>query len=108
MDWITEIIKCFEKNSVFYTKHAKFEMEHEEYGRIFENDVFEAICCGEIIEIYLDDKPYPSVLIYGKTSKNYPLHIVCGYDKEEELAIIITAYHPNPRLWIEYKRRRKT
>ena len=49
-----------------------------------------------------------SVLVFGKTVAVRPLHIVCAYSKEEALAIIITVYHPNPDLWIEYRMRRNT
>ena len=107
MNWLKKVKECFESGSVFYTSHAKFEMENEEFGRVFEHEVYEAICSGEVIEEYLEDKPYPSVLIFGKTIKDSPLHIVCAYNKEEDLAIIITVYHPNPALWIENKRRKK-
>ena len=107
MNWLKKVKECFESGSLFYTSHAKFEMENEEFGRVFEQEVYEAICNGEVIEEYLEDKPYPSVLIFGKTIKDSPLHIVCAYNKEEDLAIIITVYHPNPALWIENKRRKK-
>lgn len=36
----------------------------EEFGKIREQEVFEAITCGEIIKEYENDKPYPSMLIY--------------------------------------------
>lgn len=107
MNWIQKIRECFEANAVFYTKHAKFEMENEEFVRIYEYEVFEAIHNGEVIEEYLNDKPYPSVLILGRTMANRPLHILCAYNEEENLSIIITLYHPNPDLWIEYKRRKR-
>jgi hypothetical protein len=107
MRWIEKIRECFNSNLVFYTKHAKIEMESEEFGQILENEVYEAICNGEVIEKYLMDKPYPSVLIFGRTKKDRPLHIVCAYNKDEDLAIVITVYHPDPNLWIEYKRRKK-
>ena len=68
--------------------------------------MYEAIKKGEIIEEYWNDKPHPSFLIFGKTSTNRPLHIVCAYNENEELAIIVTVYHPDPDLWEEYKRRR--
>lgn len=106
MNWIPAIRKCFESDAVFYTNHAKHEMEYEEFGQIYDHEVYEAICKGEIIEEYPDDEPYPSVLIYGKTKATKPLHIVCAYNHDENLAIIITVYHPNPELWIEFKRRR--
>jgi hypothetical protein len=90
-----------------YTGHAKFEMKNEEFGRIHDYEVYEAVCNGEVIEEYPEDKPYPSVLILGRTKEERVLHIVCAYNKEEDLAITITAYQPNPELWIDYKRRKK-
>ena len=108
MDWIKKIHKCFEFDSVLYTRHARSEMQKEEFGRIFEHEVFEAVNAGEVIEEYPEDKPYPSALILGRTIANRPLHIVCAYNKEEDLAVIITVYHPNFEQWIDYKRRKKT
>ncbi len=83
-------------------------MENEEFGRIFEREVYEAICNGEIIEEYPEDRPYSSALIFGKTTSDRPLHMVCAYAEVENLAIIITVYQPNPELWLEYKRRNKS
>jgi hypothetical protein len=107
MNWIQKIRECFASDAVFYTRHAKFGMENEEFGRILDHEVCETVYSGEVIEEYPEDKPYPSVLIFGRTMADRPLHIVCAYNKREDLAIIITVYHPNPELWTEYKRRRK-
>ncbi|MBI4745940.1 MAG: DUF4258 domain-containing protein [Deltaproteobacteria bacterium] len=93
-----KIRDSFEINSVFYSRHAKVEMEIEEFGRIFEHEVYEAVCSGEVIEEYPEDRPYPSVLIYGRTTSDRPLHIVCAYNEEENLSIIITVYQPDPGL----------
>jgi len=104
---INKIQKCFETDSLFYTQHSRFEIKNEEFGEIFDQEVYEAICNGEIIKEYPQDKPYPSVLIFGRTATNRPLHIVSAYDDEENLTIVITVYQPNPKLWMEYKRRMK-
>ena len=107
MDWIIKIKNCFETGRVFYTNHAKKEMEYEELGRIYENEVYESICNGGIIKEYPEDKPYPSTLIFGKTEMGRPLHVVCAYNEEDSLTIVITVYQPNPVLWLEYRRRRE-
>lgn len=73
-------------------------MKTEECGRIFDHEVCEAVYNGEVIEAYPEDKPYPSVLIFGRTVVDRPLHIVCAYDDVENLVIIITVYQPNPEL----------
>ena len=82
-------------------------MLYEEYGSIHEYEVKEAIESGEIIERYVKDKPYPSFLIFGKTKQGRPLHIVCAPVRGEEVLVIITVYQPNPKLWIDYKRRQE-
>lgn len=82
-------------------------MENGEFGKVFDREVYEAICSGEVIEKYPENKPYPSILIYGRTVASRPLHIACAYNKAENLAIVITVYQPNPELWIEYKMRGK-
>jgi hypothetical protein len=82
-------------------------METEEFGLICDLEIQEAISSGEIIEEYLDDKPYPSVLIFGTSATNRPLHIVCAYSDEEDLVVIVTVYQPDPSRWIDWKRRKR-
>ena len=81
-------------------------MEGEEFGEIREKEVFEAVQNGKVIETYSKDEPYPSCLIYGRTSEDRPLHVLCAYTKEEETAIIITTYQPDPDRWIDFERRK--
>lgn len=90
-----------------YTKHARDEMELEELGEIREEEVSEAVVRGKIIEDYPDDDPYPSCLIYGRTSRNRPLHVVCAYSDEDDMVIIITVYEPHSSRWVDFERRLK-
>ena len=62
---IKQIQECFGLGKVLFTKHAKDEMEDEEFGEIKEREVFEAVLSGKIIETYSKDEPYPSYLIMG-------------------------------------------
>ncbi|HLE88061.1 MAG TPA: DUF4258 domain-containing protein [Candidatus Brocadiaceae bacterium] len=107
MDILQKIKECFESDAILYTLHAKYEMENEEFGRIVEHEVYEAVCNGKVIEEYPEDRPYPSALIFGKTATDRPLHVVCAYADAESLVIIITVYQPDPELWVEYKWRKK-
>jgi hypothetical protein len=45
-------------------------MRQEEFGPITDQELYEAICTGEVIETYPDDTPYPSVLLFGTTHVN--------------------------------------
>ena len=106
MQWIERIRGCFEGDRVYYTNHAKVEMETEEFGPILDSEIYEAICAGEVIEEYPDDAPYPSALVFGLTRKGRPLHVVCAYNEEEARTIVVTAYQPDPDRWVDYRTRR--
>ena len=104
---LIKIQECFRADRVYYSRHARDEMEGEESGVIKDEEVFETVSTGKIIESYPEDEPYPSCLIYGRTFKNRPLHVVCGYADDENLSIIVTAYQPHSERWIDFTRRKK-
>lgn len=108
MEWLDRLRDWFECEQVYYTQHARFEMEHEEFGRIRDAEVFEAVCTGEVIAEYPEDRPYPSILVYGLTQANRPLHLVCALDEEGGQAIVITVYEPDPERWVEYRERKRS
>src|SRR3989304_10104593 len=102
MNWIEIIQRCFDANKVLYSGHAIREMRIEESGIITDQEIYKAVSNGEIIETYPDDLPYPSVLVFGITDGNRPLHTVCAYNILDELVIIVTVYQPNPSRWEDY------
>jgi len=104
---LENIIKCIQEGHYLYSQHARDEMETEELGEIMDEEVRQAILRGKIIEDYPGDLPYPSCLIYGKTSQGRPLHMVCAYAEDDRKVIIITAYEPSPDQWIDFERRRR-
>ena len=72
---------------------------------ISERQVEEVIEKGEIIESYIDDKPYPSFLTLGYVD-DMPLHVVYAKDEEGNI-IVITAYKPNLTKWQDDLKTRK-
>lgn len=80
-------------------------MRFEERGPIREHEVFEAAVASEILESYEHDEPYPSVLLFGRTVENRPIHVVCAYESQEDQAIVITVYEPDPNRWEDFRRR---
>ena len=85
--------------------HARREMSPER-DDISEKELVEAISNREIIEDYHNDKPFPSCLIFGRTEEGRPIHAVCAYSKDDDIAIIITTYEPDINMWIDYRYRR--
>ena len=88
MDMLGKYLNCFKTARYLYLQHARVEMEREEFGEIIDQEVYEAAANGKIIETYSEDKPYPSCLIYGKTSQGRPLHIVCALAEDVDRVII--------------------
>jgi len=107
LDWPEIIQRCFDADRVLYSGHARREMQAEEFGSVTDQGVYEAICRGEVIETYPDDTPYSSVLIFGMTDTNRPLHVVCAYDKVDNRVVVVTVYQPDPDRWEDNRRRKR-
>ena len=71
------------------------------------DEIYFSVLHGEIIENYPDDKPYPSCLIYGQTFSSDPIHSVWAYNIQNEWAVLITVYCPDPERWIDWREQRK-
>jgi hypothetical protein len=69
-------------------------------------EIRETFATGEIIEDYPDDKYGPSCLVLGFTVEGRPLHVQCSYPSRP-LVKFVTMYEPDPRLWIDYRTRRR-
>ena len=104
---IERIRECFGYGKVYYSRHARAEMENEEFGEILEQETYEAVLSVKLIENYPKDVPYPSCLIYGLTRNGRPIHLVCAYSESEGIVVIVTAYEPNPEKWFDFTRRKQ-
>ena len=67
----------------------------------------DVIAEGELIDEYPDDKPFPSVLLLGRTN-NQAIHVVLGVDAETGVCYVITLYLPDPELWLAGFRKRRS
>lgn len=87
----------------YFSCHAVQRMFEK---RISKSDVLEVIASGKIIAEYPDDKPFPSSLSLGFVGDR-PIHIVSAIDQKSKTCHIITVYRPDPSLWTDdYKLRR--
>ena len=101
---ITGIIEAIRAGRVRITDHADEEAEADQ---LTFDEVYFSIFHGEIIEDYPNDKPYASCLIYGQTFSDDPVHSVWAYNEENQWAVLITVYRPDPKRWINWRERRK-
>lgn len=87
--------------TLIYRVHAVQRMFERTISAKRMRQVFES---GETIEDYSDDMSSPSRLILGWEGKR-PIHLVVS--ENEDAAVVITAYSPEPELWTkDFKKRR--
>jgi len=55
----------------------------------------------EVIEIYPEDRPFPTGLILGFTEAGRPIHTVVAVSDEEDMLWLITVYEPTLTEWRE-------
>ena len=72
---------------------------------ISEQEIRDAGVHAEVIEDYPQDKYSPSALLLGFTAAGRPLHFQVSFG-ESDLTKIITIYEPDPKEWIENRKRR--
>lgn len=72
---------------------------------ISEQDIRDAGENAEIIERYPQDKYSPSGLLMGMTRAGRALHLQVSF-AESDVTRIITIYEPDPKEWIENRKRR--
>ena len=64
------------------------------------------VSSGEVIADYPDDQPFPSTLILGFHGGG-PVHAVVARDPASGECHLVTIYRPDPVMWDEaYKKRR--
>jgi len=101
---VTDIIEAIQANRVRITDHADEEAEDDQ---LTFDEIYFSVLHGEIIEDYPTAKPYPSCLIYGQTFSGDPVHTVWAYNKQNQWTVLVTVYRPDPKRWINWRKRRK-
>lgn len=88
------------KGEYRFSDHALKRMIKRSIDRL---EIEDAVLSGEAIEEYPDDKYSPSCLVYGKTKAGRDLHVQLSLPP---IVVIITAYEPDKKEWIDCKSRR--
>lgn len=85
------------------TLHAEQERDADQ---ILTSEIEEAFTHHKsvVLEDYPDDPRGHSALVLGFTKMMEPLHGV--WSIHEKTAILVTIYRPDPRLWINWRKRK--
>lgn len=100
---IGDIIEAIQAKRIRITDHADEELTAD---RLTIEEIYHSVLRGEVVEDYPADRPYPSCLIFGTTPKGVAVHSVWAYKIENNWAVLITVYRPDPRRWINWRERR--
>lgn len=89
---------------------GQFEFSRHAFRRVVERNISEqeireAGANAEIIESYPQDKYSPSGLLLGFTRAGRALHFQVSFI-ESDAVMIITIYEPDPKQWIDNRKRR--
>jgi len=101
---ISDISDAIEGRRIRITDHADEEAVADGLALV---DVLQSTIHGEIIEDYPTDKPYPSCLVLGRNADREPIHTVWAYNEQNQWAVLITVYRPDPDRWINWRERRR-
>ena len=100
---IEEIKNAIISSRLRITDHADEEAQND--GFEFD-EIYFSVMHGEIIEEYLNDKPFPSCLVLGKSFSGKSIHSVWGFNEENNWAVLITVYAPDPNRWVDFRKRK--
>lgn len=100
---IVAIKTACKKNTVYWKDHIIQRMRQR---KINVSEILSVLTDFQIIEVYNDDKPFPSYLLMGYADTR-PLHIVAGVNETDCEIHLITVYIPDDSIWENDYRRRK-
>jgi hypothetical protein len=97
-------LSALQNDTIEWHRHALERMMERGISR---RDIIDVLHSGIIIEEYLLDYPFPSMLLFGK-SGGKPLHVVAAFDSQTKTVYVITAYFPDVVHFLDdYKTRRQ-
>ena len=79
-----------------FTDHGEEERDADD---LTETEVLGGTADGKIIEDYPTALPMPACLVLGQLPDGAPLHTVWAYDAQNDYAVLITVYRPDPSRW---------
>ncbi len=102
-DPIAFVQDCVRRRKILWTYHVNMRLA-DRY--ILREAIVEAVDTYELVEAYPDDKYLPSYLVLAHHDSDY-FHVLFGIDVEDNNAMVVTAYRPDPKEWDEnFKNRR--
>ncbi len=92
--------------SVRISDHGYDELDEDD---ILPTEVFFGVYGATVVEDYPEDERGSRVLVLQRDSANRPVHVVWAIPRTQQtVAVVVTAYRPDPALWSsDFIKRRK-
>jgi len=103
---LAKICLLIQEGSVRISEHGYDELAADGLSA---REVVAGINAGIVVEEYPDYPKGPCVLLLQKDRDGQPIHVVWGIPRgHANPAVLVTAYRPDPTVWIEDFMRRRT
>lgn len=97
MDTLAAILAMVARGNYRVSDHAYEEMVKDD---IMPSQIVSGLEFALVVEDYPDANRGPSVLVLCSDGNKRPLHAVWGIPKQRpDIAVLITAYRPDPDVW---------
>lgn len=101
-----KICLLVQEGSVRISEHGYDELAADGLSA---REVVAGINAGVVVEDYPDYPKGPCVLLLQKDRDGQPIHVVWGIPRgQANPAVLVTAYRPDPAVWIDNFMRRRT
>ena len=98
MKTLRAVINLVAKNEVRISSHGYDELAAD---NIMVKEIIAGINQAKLVEDYPDFPKGPCALVLQKDQRGSPIHVVWGIPKGAVTpAVLITAYRPDPNLWM--------
>jgi hypothetical protein len=94
---LTQVQALVARGAVRVSGHGYDELAND---AILITEILDRVTEAIVVEDYPDAIRGPTVLVLQRDAANEPVHVVWGIPKgRAELAVLVTAYRPQPELW---------
>ncbi|MGL4503479.1 MAG: DUF4258 domain-containing protein [Planktothrix sp.] len=102
-----QVLRAIKDSNLVVAGHASDRLNQRNISLL---ELLENLKEGELLKEYPPNPPrwpLPSCLILSFNQDKKPIHSVWAFNSNTGFALLITAYHPDPETWDDFRTRKK-